>query len=145
MLAFDKQVRNIPITPEEDTLARRFNSARQEDALAIMQAQLPVMAANPSVGGLTMQQHAALVLGHAQLGISRVTDLQDHAQQRLLLRGMNPGGVDRSIMWTTPEEHQGEWQRLFDWQRMPPAFRGGLTPDEQSHRDRIGNSTRETD
>jgi DEAD/DEAH box helicase domain-containing protein len=92
-LAFDKQVRNAPITPEEDTLARRFSSARPDDALAIMQAQVPAMASNPSVDGLTMQQHAALVLGHAQLGISRVTDLQNDAQQRLLLRGMNPGGV----------------------------------------------------
>ncbi|MGX1348239.1 DEAD/DEAH box helicase domain-containing protein [Bradyrhizobium elkanii] len=143
VLAFERQVRGIPITPEEEELSRRFNAVRPEDALAIMQAQLPAMAANPSVGGLTMQQHAALVLGHAQLGISRVTDLQDAAQQRLLLRGMNPGGVDRSVTWTIPEENQGEWQRLFDWQRMPPTFRGNLTPDEQRHRDQIRNAARE--
>ena len=56
---------------------------------------------------------------------------------------MNPGGVDRSVMWTDLDEHQGEWQRLFDWTRSPPDYRGGLSGDEQAHRTRILEAARE--
>jgi DEAD/DEAH box helicase domain-containing protein len=143
VLAFAQEVQSVAITPEESILARRFSSSRREDARAIADAQHPTLRGYPSVNGLTMQQHAVLILRHAQLGLTRVTDLQDDAQHGLLYKGMNPGGVDRSVMWTTPEELEGEWQNLFDWRAAPPAVRGGLSGDEQSHRDRIVSAARE--
>jgi DEAD/DEAH box helicase domain-containing protein len=73
----------------------------------------------------------------------RAIDLEAEAQRRLLTTGMNPGGVDRSVMWTDLEEHHGEWQRLFDWGRSPPDYRIGLSGDEQAHRTRILEAARE--
>jgi len=137
VLLFEREVLSQPLTPEESALARRFSSSRREDARAISDAQHPRMRDYPSVDGLTMQQHADIVLRQARGGLSWATDLELDAQHRLLLTGTNPGGVDRSVMWTLPEEPQGLWQRLFDWRSMPPTYRAALNADEQEHRRRI--------
>lgn len=136
-LLFEREVLNQLLTPEESELARRFSSSRRDDARAITDAQHPRMRDYPSIDGLTMRQHADIVLSQARAGISRATDLEQEAQQSLLLRGMNPGGVDRSVVWTLPIEPQGPWQRLFDWSSIPPAYRTYLNADEQEHRRRI--------
>jgi len=143
VLAFEREARNEPITPQEAALAARFSAARREDAQAIVASLHPRMRDHPSVDGLTMQQHAERVIQRAQAGLSRAIDLEADAQRRLLTTGMNPGGVDRSVMWTEPGEPRGEWQRLFDWRQVPPDYRGGLTGDEQAHRTRIVNAARE--
>jgi DEAD/DEAH box helicase domain-containing protein len=136
-LLFEREVQNLPVTPPESELARRFSTSRQDDAQAIMNAQHPRMRDYPSRNGRTMQEHADAVLRQAREGLSRVTDLELDAQHRLLLTGMNPGGVDRSVMWTQPNEPQGEWQRLFDWRGIPPTYRAQLNAEEQDHRRRI--------
>jgi DEAD/DEAH box helicase domain-containing protein len=143
VLAFEREAQNQPLTPEETVLANRFNSSRRDDAQAILASQHPRMRTYPSIDGMTMQQHADLVLRHARAGLSRATDLEADAQRRLLITGMNPGGVDRSVMWTLPGEPQGEWQRLFDWRQIPPTYRGSLNGDEQAHRTRIINAAQE--
>jgi DEAD/DEAH box helicase domain-containing protein len=143
VLAFERGARNMPLTPEETLLAGRFNSSRRDDANAILAAQFAHMRNNSSMGGLTMAQHADLVVRQAQAGLSRVTDLEADAQRRLLVTGMNPGGVDRSVMWTLPAEPQGDWQRLFDWGQNPPSYLGTLNGNEQAHRTRIINAARE--
>ena len=96
-----------------------------------------------AVGGLTMQQLATRVINHARAGLSAVTDLEREAQAGLLMTGMNPGGVDRSVMWTDLDEHHGEWHRLFDWRASPAHFLDGLSGDEQAHQTRILQATRE--
>jgi hypothetical protein len=128
---------NAALTPEENELAEHFATARRDDALAILSAQHPRLRGSPSSGGRTIQQHADQVLGQAQAGLSRATDIELQAQHRLLATGMNPGGADRSVMWTDPAEQEGEWQRLFDWHRFPAEYRGGLSGEEQAHRTRI--------
>ena len=143
VLAFEREAQSLALTPEETLLANRFNSSRRDDAQAILAAQHPRMRNYPSIDGMTMQQHADLVLRQARAGLSRVTDLEADAQRRLLITGMNPGGVDRSVMWTLPAEPQGEWQRLFDWRQIPPAYRGNLNGDELAHRTRIANAAQE--
>lgn len=143
VLAFEREMQNLPLTPEETAMANRFNSSRRDDAQAILASQHPRMRTYPSVDGLTMEQHADLVLRQARAGLSRVTDLELDAQRRLLVTGMNPGGVDRSVMWTLPAEPQGDWQRLFDWRQSPPAYRAPLNGDEQAHRTRIVNAAQE--
>lgn len=143
-LAFEREVQNAPLSPEETLLANRFATSRQDDSQAILSSQHARLRNNPSaVGGLTMQQLADQVLNQARAGLSRATDLEGAAQRRLLTTGMNAGGVDRSVMWTDPAEHEGEWQRLFDWQRIPPDYRGGLSGPQQAHRTRILVAARE--
>lgn len=144
VLAFERQVQNAQLSDEERTLAERFGTSRIAEATAIMAAQHPLMRQSPSpVGGLTMQQLADQTLNRARGGLSRILDVEADVQRHLLEVGMNPGGVDRSVMWTDLEEHTGEWQRLFDWARVPPDYRAGLSGDEQSHRARILNVSRE--
>lgn len=143
-LAFDKQVQSLPMTPEEISLASIFATGRQSEAMAIMASRNAAMATMPSaVGGLTMQQLANRTLGHARSGLSRATDLEDDASRHLLMAGMNPGGVDRSVMWTDLDDQQGEWQRLFDWALVPPSYKGGLSAAEADHRTRIQTAARE--
>ena len=54
-----------------------------------------------------MQHLADQVLAQARQGLSRATDLAAEVARRLLMAGMNPGGVDRSVTWTDPEEQEG--------------------------------------
>lgn len=144
VLAFEQQVQNAQLSDDERVLAERFATSRIAEATAIMASQHPLMRQSPSpVGGLTMQQLADQTLGRARGGLSRILDVEADVQRHLLEVGMNPGGVDRSVMWTDLEEHTGEWQRLFDWARVPPDYRAGLSGDEQSHRARILNVSRE--
>jgi DEAD/DEAH box helicase domain-containing protein len=143
VLAYEQLVQNAALTPEEAALAGNFAAARREDAHAILSAQHPQLRNTQSSGGRTIQQHADQVLAQARAGLSRASDIELDAQHRLLATGMNPGGVDRSVMWTDVQEQQGEWQRLFDWQRFPAAYRGGLSGEEQAHRTRIQVAARE--
>ena len=76
-------------------------------------------------------------------GLSKATDLEEDAARRLLMTGMNPGGVDRSVMWTNFDDQRGEWQRLFDWAVVPPVYRPGLSGEENDHRTRIETAARE--
>lgn len=143
-LAFEQQVQGVALGPDQILLANRFATSRSTEAQAILSAQHVSMRGSPSaVGGLTMEELADQVLAQARAGLSRATDLESEAQRRLLITGMNPGGVDRSVMWTDLDENQGEWQRLFDWTRTPPDYRGGLSGDEQAHRVRILDAARE--
>ena len=143
-IAYEQRVLQATLTPEEESLADAFATGRVSEAQAILAVQHDHMRDTSSpVAGFTMQQLADQVLGHARLSLARATDLEDEVARRLLATGMNPGGVDRSVTWTDPNEHRGEWQRLFDWRGSPPGFRGGLSADEQDHRRRIGAAARE--
>lgn len=144
VLLFERQAQGQALSAEETALAGQFAVSRQSEAQAILSAQHPAFRTSPSaVAGLTMEQLANQVLARASAGLSRATDLEESAARRLLSTGMNPGGVDRSVMWTDLDEHQGEWQRLFDWDRVPPDYRNGLSGDEQDHRRRIQVAARE--
>jgi len=143
ILAFDRQVRNEPITAEEAELADRFEAARPDAASAIMAVALGRGARPSAVGGLTQQQLADQILAQARSGVLPIHNLQAQAQRRLLATGMNPGGVDRSVTWTHADRQEGEWPRLLDWQLNPPGFRNNLSPDELAHRHKIENSERE--
>jgi hypothetical protein len=90
-----------------------------------------------------MQQLSDQILAQARVGMSPVLALEADTQRRLVATGMNPGGVDRSVMWTDLDNGSGDWQRLFDWQRLPPGFRSDLTPDHRAHQRRIENAARE--
>ncbi|QFI67983.1 DEAD/DEAH box helicase [Sinorhizobium alkalisoli] len=143
-LAFEQQVHGVALSAEDAALAGMFATGRQSEAMAIMAAQNPALAGMPSaVGGLTMRQLADRTLGHARLGLSRATDLEEDAARRLLTTGMNPGGVDRSVMWTDLSENQGQWQHLFDWALVPPSYRAALSAEEADHRTRIQTAARE--
>jgi len=144
VLAFEQQAAGNSLGPEETALASRFAISRPAEAQAILSTRIAALSGSPSaVGGMTMRQLADHVLAQARAGLSRAIDLEREAERRLLETGMNPGGVDRSVMWTDLEEHQGEWQRLFDWNRVPPDYRNGLSGDEQAHQVRIIDAARQ--
>ncbi|MBR1217498.1 DEAD/DEAH box helicase [Bradyrhizobium sp. U87765 SZCCT0131] len=143
ILAFERRTRRENLTPEEEALANRFGSARPDAAYAILAAANGQGAMPSAVGGMTLQQYADLLLAQARSGILPIQSLQAQAQRRLLATGMNPGGVDRSVTWTNPQTHEGEWPRLLDWQLVPPGFRANLSPDERAHQNRIENAERE--
>ena len=145
--AFQLRVRGEDLSSEEEALADRFAVSRPQEAGAIsLLAANPASGTTPSpVGGLTMQQLADHIAAQARDGIFPVTALQGEAERRLLTAGMNPGGVDRSVMWTDLDAGEGDWQRLLDWDRIPPSFRhdADLSPDQREHRRRIENAARE--
>jgi hypothetical protein len=144
-LAFERQAQHAPLSPDEAALASRFGASHPAEAHAILAAQQPGQMRNsPSaVGGFTLGELAEHVLGRARSGLSSVIDLEQEAQAGLLAAGMNPGGVDRSVMWTNLDDQQGDWHRLFDWGVVPPHFLAGLSPDEQQHQTRILRAMRE--
>ena len=144
VIAYDRQLRGASLTQDEVLLASRFATGRPTEAQAILSSQHATLQHTPSaVAGLSMQQLADQVLGQARAGLSRATDLESEVARRLLMAGMNPGGIDRSVTWTDPEEHEGEWKALFDWGRAPPDYLAALSGDEQDHRRRILATARE--
>lgn len=144
VLAFERQVDNQALSPTETDFANRFAQTHSAQAHAILASRQQSMANSPSaLGGLTMRQLATQVTGRAHAGLSAVTDLEQQTQTVLLMTGMNPGGVDRSVMWTDLDEHRGDWSRLFDWRTSPAHPLAGLSPDEQAHQTRIANAARE--
>ena len=144
VLAYQQRVRGDALAADEEALADRFQTSRQEDAMAIMAAQQEGFRETPSGrDGLTMQQLADQVLARASAGISKATDLEADAERRLLAAGMNPGGVDRSVTWTHLDENRGDWKDLFDWGSSPARYRVGLSGPQQEHRGRITEAARE--
>ena len=144
VIAYERQLRGASLTQDEELLASRFATGRPSEAQAILSSQHATLQHTPSAfAGLTMQQLADQVLGRARAGLSRATDLESEVARRLLMAGMNPGGIDRSVTWTDPEEHEGEWKALFDWGRAPPDYLAALSGDEQDHRRRILAAARE--
>ena len=139
-----RQVQGESLTAHEESLASRFATARQAEAQAILSSRIDSLRDTPSpIGGLTMRELADQVLAHARAGLARATDLEAEVGRLLLLTGMNPGGVDRSVTWTDPEEQEGEWPRLFDWGHSPPDYLPALSADKQDHRRRILLAARE--
>lgn len=141
--AFQRRVQGAALLPEESDLADRFAASRPDVAAAMLATQHGLGNTPSAVGGLTMQQLANQIAAQARNGLSPVLSLEADAQRRLVATGMNPGGVDRSVMWTDLDGGTGDWQRLFDWGRTPPGFRNDLSPDERVHRQRIENAARE--
>lgn len=143
--AFQRRTRGerSQMTLEELRLAANFSASNPEEASAILATEAGNGADPSPIGGLTQQQLANRALARASAGVVPSQRLELLSAQRLLNVGMNPGGVDRSVTWTDLEREQGEWQKLFDWNRSPPSFRLDLSPEEQDHRRRIGNSSRE--
>lgn len=143
IVAFQRRVEGEDLRPDEMALADRFVASHPNEAGAMLAAANPAMGSAPSsVSGLTMQQFADQIAAQAQNGIFPVTALQAEAERRLLAAGMNPGGVDRSVMWTDLEAAEGDWQKLLDWERTLLGFRSDLSPDQREHRRRIGNAAR---
>ena len=67
-IIFEREARNLPLSPEETALARRFSSSRRDDARAIIDAQHSRMRDYPSIDGMIMQQHAGIVLSASPRG-----------------------------------------------------------------------------
>lgn len=143
ILAFERRVGGASLSPEEDALASRFATSRPEAMSAILAVHQGLGTMPSPVGGLTMQQLANQIAAQARGGISPIIAVDAEAQRGLLTTGINPGGVDRSVMWTDLDAGHGDWQRLFDWNRAPPGFRNDLSPDERRHQNRIENAARE--
>ena len=143
--AYVQQLNGGALTPAQSILASRFATSRPLEAQALLSVRIPALRNNPSgLGGLTMQQLADQVVAQSTAGLTRVTDLEAEAGRRLLTTGMNPGGVDRSVTWTDPDEHNGKWQRLFDWSLSPPDYLPALAGSETLHRQRIQDAARES-
>ncbi len=143
IIAFQRRVQGAVLTPEENDLADRFAASRPEVVAAMLATQHGLGGTPSAVGGLTNQQLANQIAAQAQNGLSPVLSLEADTQRGLVATGMNPGGVDRSVMWTNLDAGTGDWQRLFDWARIPPGFRNNLSPDERMHKQRIENAARE--
>jgi DEAD/DEAH box helicase domain-containing protein len=121
IIAFQRRVQGAVLTPEENDLADRLAASRPEVAAAMLATQHGLGGTPSAVGGLSMQQLANQIAAQAQNGMSPVLSLEADAQRGLVATGMNPGGVDRSVMWTDLDGGTGDWQRLFDWARIPQA------------------------
>ncbi len=144
VLAFERRIDDHALTPSEESLANRFANTHSAEATAILSSRHATLRNAPSaVGGLTMQALAARVLDRATAGLSPTIDLEQEAETSLLVTGMNPGGVDRSVVWTDLDEHTGDWNRLFDWTSVPAHFLPGLSAGEQAHQIRIRDAARE--
>src|SRR6185437_14173765 len=136
VLAFQRLVRNEPLTPADRILAQRYFATNPVESAAIQADHL-------GIGGPPQRQLATETLSRARAGLVTTLALQSEAERRLLAVGMNPGGVDRSVMWTDPVNHSGDWPALFDWNQAPPVFRQDLSIEQQEHRQRIQLSARE--
>ena len=143
LAAYERQIQGGQLSAMEVPLATAFAAAHPHEAAAILSAKSNLGDVPSPVLGFTMGEYADVFSKRTRAGLSKATDLENEAGRRLLIAGMNPGGVDRSVTWTDLEEHEGDWQSLFDWNRFPPDYRSDLSGDQEGHRTRIRKAARE--
>ena len=142
LAAYERQIQGGQLSAMEVSLAARFVGDHPEAANAILSTRNNLGHVSSPFSGFNMQQYADDFSKRTRAGLSKATDLESEAGRRLLIAGMNPGGVDRSVTWTDLEEHEGDWQSLFNWNRSPPDYRSDLSGDQKDHRTRIQNAAR---
>lgn len=141
--AFAAQLAGQALTPDQQSLASDFASAHASDALALSMATQPAARQLQSPGhpGLTYQQAAQQVLARAAGGPFPLAQIARDAAAQLLVRGMNPGGFAKSVLWTDPRRKLGWWRDLYLWGpagSVPqPRPQAQLTHDQRAHQVRI--------
>ncbi len=116
-LSLHAQATGQPVTQEQAAAAQAFIAGRPIEATAIMMAANPLTASQVSASHppLTYEQLGQRILARALQGPYPLTPIAGDAASHLLLRGMNPGGFTKDVMWTDPDARRGSWRDLYAW------------------------------
>ncbi|MEW8280571.1 MAG: DEAD/DEAH box helicase [Candidatus Thiodiazotropha sp.] len=147
-IAFHRQANNQSLTPEETALAAVFQTSHPGDAMTIMMSVNQATANNPwqTDPSITNAQAAQTILARAHSGPFAVNIAAAEAGQKMLDRGVNPGGYFKDELWTDPSNRRGPWRDIYDWNAVPPSEKGpsAITAAQRQHLQRIHtSSTRE--
>ncbi|MGH8552205.1 MAG: hypothetical protein ACRERS_02830, partial [Methylococcales bacterium] len=114
-LAFQKQLDEGVLTPEEERLAAEFEAAHPREANVLGAVKVPNRADRPAQGfaGLTNREAAQQILQRGEHGPFSIPQLTQDIAARLLERGMNPGGFAQEVLWTDSEKREGSWRELY--------------------------------
>ena len=140
--AFAKQCQSPHLSPQDQANATSFASSHPADATTLAMGLNPVTAAMPCAThpGLSNQQAAQQILRRATTGPFRLTQIATDVAERMLARGMNPGGHIQNVMWTKPEDRMGNWRDLYLWPSGAaprPKAPVHLTQPQQTHLTRL--------
>ena len=118
---FATQCQGRLLSATDQAIASAFSVAHPDDANVLGMGLNPNSASIPWAAdpNLTNQQAAQVILQRANAGPFRVTQIVADVSERMLTKGMNPGGYTQDAMWTDPETRQGSWrgpvQLATDW------------------------------
>jgi hypothetical protein len=144
--AFVAQCKGQHLLPQDQAAATAFLTMHSSDANVLM------MDLNPATSplqcaiypGLSNHQAAQNILQRAVAGPFRLTQIAADVTECLLAVGMNPAGYTQSFMWTNPQNRQGSWRDLFNWNTGATAIPkppGQLTLSQQEHLTRLMDGT----
>lgn len=143
--AFNAQCQGQSLSPAQQQAAARFQRECPQDASIIALAANRATANSPCAANpaLTNQQAAQQILQRAASGPFRITQIAADASARLPAQGINPGGYTRDVLWTDPQNCQGSWRDVYDWNQDPPVPKpqGQLSLNQRDHLKRIQDST----
>jgi len=141
-VAFSNMVAGRDLTPAEQTLADEFRDAHPAEANIFMTAGIPAQANRPAPAtfpSLTNAQAARQIRERADQGPFPISQMIGDIAGQLLVRGMNPGGFGRDVIWTDLARKRGNWRELYEWAGERPVLRNGLTDAQNDHLARIRN------
>ena len=110
-LALYAQAMGQPVSEEQMAAAQAFEAGRPSEAAVLMRAANSLMRSQVSVSQppLTYEQLGQRILTRATQGPYPLTPIAGDAASNLLVRGMNPGGFTKDVMWTDPDTRSRSW------------------------------------
>jgi hypothetical protein len=144
--AFSLQCQGQHLSPQDLVAATNFATAHQADAMVIALSANAATAGQPCVNypGLTNQQAAQQIIQRATAGPFRLTQIVSDVANRMLAKGMNPGGCKQDVLWTNPQDREDSWRDLYLWPiggAPLPKPQGQLTAQQQAHLGRVQDSS----
>jgi hypothetical protein len=144
--AFNMQCQGQQLSPRDLAAAATFAAAHQADAMVIALSANVATAGHPCVNypGLTNQAAALQIIQRATAGPFRLTQIISDVANRMLAKGMNPGGYKQDVLWTDPQDRKDSWRDLYLWPpggAPVPKPQGQLTAQQQAHLGRVQDNS----
>ena len=142
--AFSLQCQGQQLSAQEAAAALDFATAQQADAMAIALSANAATAGQASISypGLTNQQAAQLIIQRSIAGPFRLPQVLGDVANRMLAKGMNPGGYKQDVLWSDPQNRTNSWRDLYLWPAgATPVTKplAQLMPQQQTHLAQIQN------
>ena len=140
--AFAIQCQGQQLSQQDQIAAATFANTHPRDATVLAMGLNPATATIPCATspGLSNRQAAQQLLQRATAGPFRLTQIAADVAERMLTQGMNPAGYTQNVLWTNPQDRQGNWRDLHLWPTAgtpTPKSPSQLTQPQQAHLTRL--------
>ncbi len=100
-LAFQHQLSDLTLVPDELDLAQRYAATHQAETAILTAARFNAFVGHlaPGFTGLTYAEAARQILQRGEYGPFPISSLTEDISANLLMQGINPGGFSQNVLW----------------------------------------------